>query len=50
MTLCSDGQYKEAEEIEVQVMEMTIRLLSDEHPNTLSSIASLALTYRNQGQ
>jgi hypothetical protein len=31
-------------------MEMTKRVLGDEHPNTLSSIANLAATYRNQGR
>jgi hypothetical protein len=46
-TLSSDGRYKEAEELEVQVMQTRKRVLSDKHPNTLNSIANLALTYWN---
>jgi hypothetical protein len=43
----SDGQYKEAEELFVEVMETRKRVLSDEHPDTLSSMANLASTYWN---
>jgi hypothetical protein len=31
-------------------MDMTKKLLSAEHPNTLTSMANLASTYRNQGR
>jgi len=31
-------------------METTKRVLSDEHPHTLTSMANLASTYRNQGR
>ncbi|KAI4166730.1 MAG: hypothetical protein LQ343_007804 [Gyalolechia ehrenbergii] len=44
------GRYKEAEELEVQVMETMKRVLGEEHPDTLSSIANLASTYWNQGR
>ncbi|CAN9335124.1 unnamed protein product [Alternaria alternata] len=49
-TLSSDGRYKEAEELQVQVMQGRKRVLDDEHPSTLSSMANLASTYRNQGR
>ncbi|CAN9211941.1 unnamed protein product [Alternaria alternata] len=49
-TLSSDGRYKEAEELQVQVMQGRKRVLDDEHPDTLSSMANLASTYRNQGR
>jgi len=44
------GRWKEAEELEVRVVETTKRVLGEEHPDTLSSIANLAATYRNQGR
>ncbi|KAK7193330.1 Kinesin light chain 5 [Paraphaeosphaeria sporulosa] len=50
MTLYSDGRYKEAEELEVQVMETRRRVLGEEYPSTLTSMANLALTYMNQGR
>ena len=39
------GRWKEAEELQVQVMEIRKRVLGEEHPDTLSSIANLAMTY-----
>jgi hypothetical protein len=50
MTLYSDGRYKAAEELFVQVMETRKRALGDENPDTLTSIGNLASTYRNQGR
>jgi len=44
------GQWKEAEELEVLVMEKKKHLLGEEHPHTLTSMANLAATYRNQGK
>jgi hypothetical protein len=49
-TLSSDGRYKEAEELQVQVMQGRKRVLDDEHPFTLTSMANLASTYWNQGR
>ena len=49
-TLSSDGRYKEAEELQVQVMQGRKRVLDDEHPSTLSSMNNLASTYWNQGR
>lgn len=48
--LLSDGKYNKAEELFVQVMETRKRVLGDEHPDTLTSMANLASTYRNQGR
>ena len=50
LALSSDGRYNESEELFVQVMETRKRVLGEEHPDTLSSIANLASTYRNQGR
>jgi tetratricopeptide (TPR) repeat protein len=44
------GRWKEAEELEVLVMETRKRVLGVEHPSTLTSMANLASTYRNQGR
>jgi tetratricopeptide (TPR) repeat protein len=48
--LWSDGRHKESEELEAQVMQISKRVLSDEHPDTLTSMGNLALTYRHQGR
>ncbi|KAF1948247.1 kinesin light chain [Byssothecium circinans] len=50
MVLFSDGRYNESEELFVQVMETRKRVLGEEHPDTLTSMANLASTYRNQGR
>ena len=44
------GRWKEAEELFMQVMETSSRVLGAEHPDTLSSMANLALTFGNQGR
>ncbi|KAI4260721.1 MAG: hypothetical protein LQ352_000113 [Teloschistes flavicans] len=44
------GRWKEAEELEVRVMQTRKRVLGEEHPSTLSSMANLASTYWNQGR
>ena len=49
-TYWNQGRWKEAEELEVQVMETRKRLLGAEHPSTLTSMSNLALTYWNQGR
>ena len=38
------------ESLNVQVMETFKRVLGEEHPNTLTSMANLASTCRNQGR
>ncbi|OCK77245.1 hypothetical protein K432DRAFT_461200 [Lepidopterella palustris CBS 459.81] len=44
----NQGRWKEAEDLEVEVMETRKRVLGEEHPSTLTSMANLASTYRNQ--
>ncbi|GLA56089.1 hypothetical protein AnigIFM63604_004385 [Aspergillus niger] len=48
--LSSDGRWKEAEELGVQVVELRKQVLGPEHPDTLTSISNLASTYWNQGR
>ncbi|KAH8724301.1 hypothetical protein GQ44DRAFT_618470, partial [Phaeosphaeriaceae sp. PMI808] len=43
------GRWKEAEELEVQVMETRKRVLGEEHPDTLTSMNNLAFTLKGQG-
>ena len=50
LVLFEAGRWKEAEELDVRVMETWKRVLGEGHPDTLSSIANLASTYRNQGR
>ena len=49
-TYWNRGQWSEAEQLELQVMEKRRTLLGEDHPKTLSSMAHLAATYGNQGQ
>jgi hypothetical protein len=44
----NQGQWREAERLEVQVLEKRKSLLGDEHPDTLTSMVNLKATYRNQ--
>ncbi|KIX06337.1 uncharacterized protein Z518_04313 [Rhinocladiella mackenziei CBS 650.93] len=47
-TYRNQGRWKEAEELEVQVMETRKRVLGAEHPSTLTSVANLAYTLKDQ--
>jgi hypothetical protein len=49
MTLYSDGRYKEAKELFVQVMETRKRALGDKHPDTLTSMGNLVSTTGAKG-
>ncbi|KAK3946519.1 hypothetical protein QBC32DRAFT_374836 [Pseudoneurospora amorphoporcata] len=42
------GLWKEAEKLEVQVLETSKAELGADHPSTLTSMNNLASTYRNQ--
>ena len=44
------GHWKKAEELQVKVMETRKRVLGKDHPDTLTSIADLALIFQSQGQ
>jgi hypothetical protein len=48
--LWQEGWWKEAEELNVTVLEVRRRVLGEGHPNTISAIASLARTFWNQGR
>ncbi|BDD58982.1 hypothetical protein MAP00_004217 [Monascus purpureus] len=50
LCLYLDGRYNEAEQLEIQVMESRKTVLGPEHPDTLTSMANLASTFRNQGR
>jgi hypothetical protein len=49
LTYSNQGRWKEAEELEVQVMEARKRVLGEEHPHTLTSMHNLAYTLQSQG-
>ena len=41
-TYWNQGRWKEAEQLDVQVMDMRKKLLGEEHPHILSSMANLS--------
>jgi hypothetical protein len=47
MSLFSDGRYNKAKVQFIKALKVNKRVLSAKHPNTLTSIANLALTYPN---
>ena len=47
-TYWNQGRLNEAEQLQVQVMDMRKKLLGAEHPDTLSSMKNLAATYWSQ--
>ncbi|KAF1831070.1 hypothetical protein BDW02DRAFT_70292 [Decorospora gaudefroyi] len=49
-TYRNQGRLKESEELEVQVMETSKRVLTNEHPDTLTSMANLAFTLQSQAR
>ncbi|KAI9825802.1 MAG: hypothetical protein M1832_000742 [Thelocarpon impressellum] len=49
-TYGKQGRWKEAEELQLQVMETSKQVLGLDHPNTLTRIANLASTYHDQGR
>ena len=49
-TYSNQGRWKEAEELEVGVMETRKRVLGEEHPHTLTSMNNLAFTWKAQSQ
>jgi hypothetical protein len=49
-TYAAQGQWKEAEELEVQVLKTRKQVSGQEHLDTLISMANLASTYRAQGR
>jgi tetratricopeptide (TPR) repeat protein len=49
-TYANQGRFKEAEQLDVQVLEARKRVLGEDHPETLMSMNNLANTYWNQGR
>ncbi|KAF8541462.1 hypothetical protein BDD12DRAFT_829275 [Trichophaea hybrida] len=49
-TYSGQGKFGEAEQLEVQVIEVRKRVLGAEHPGTLKSMGNLASTYSGQGK
>src|ERR1700678_1530422 len=50
LVMMEHGEWNNAEQLFVQVMDMRKKLLGAEHPSTLTSMANLASTYLNQGR
>jgi len=48
--LYNDGRYKEAEESYSQAVEIRKVVLGEEHPDTLTTLHDLAITYQYQGR
>src|SRR5438552_11153288 len=48
--LLEDGKYNDSLRIFSRVLQIRISLFDERHPSTLMAMASLAATYRNQGQ
>ena len=49
-TFLNQGRFKEAEELFAQIVETLKGVIGQEHPDTLTSMASLASTYRTKGR
>ncbi|KAJ5496995.1 hypothetical protein N7463_008982 [Penicillium fimorum] len=45
-----EGQWEEAEELQIQVIKTCKTKLGEDHPSTLASMTNLASTYRQQGR
>ncbi|KAJ5144053.1 uncharacterized protein N7515_002840 [Penicillium bovifimosum] len=45
-----EGRWKEAEQLQVQVMETSKMKLGEDHPSTLASMSNLASTFWSQGR
>jgi Tetratricopeptide repeat len=50
LVLTESGDLNNAEQLQLQVMDMRKKLLGAEHPDTLTSMANLASTYWKQGR
>ena len=50
LVMSENGDWKNAEQLEVQVLDMRKKLLGAEHLDTLTSMGNLASTYRYQGR
>ena len=50
LVMSENWDWNNAEQLQVQVMDMSKKLLGAEHPHTLTCMAYLASTYRDQGR
>ena len=50
LVMTESGDWKNAEQLYIQMMDIRKKLLGAEHPDTLTSMGNLALTYKNQGR
>ncbi|KAJ6788122.1 hypothetical protein PWT90_07397 [Aphanocladium album] len=48
--LLHQGQWNDAERLQLEAVELRMEILGADHPSTLTSMANLASTYRNQGR
>ncbi|KAH6889961.1 hypothetical protein B0T10DRAFT_403680, partial [Thelonectria olida] len=48
-TYWNQGRWKEAEELGVRVMEISLMVLGEEHPSTLTSMNNQAFTWKDEG-
>ena len=49
LVMKENGDWKNAEQLEVQVMDIRKKVVGAEHPNTLTTMSDLANTYLAQG-
>lgn len=50
MTYSDQGRFDEAEELKLEVLEMSKRVLGCEHPDTVTRKSNLAITYWHQAR
>ena len=50
LVMGENRDWKNAEQLQIQVMDMRKKLLGAEHIYTVTSIENLAVTYKNQGR
>ncbi|KAF8533447.1 hypothetical protein BDD12DRAFT_898983 [Trichophaea hybrida] len=50
LALFRQAQWREAEELQLQALDVTQQIFGQEHPDTLTSMSNLASTYRDQGR
>ena len=46
----NQGQFEEAEKLQMQVLKLHRKVLAPDHPHTLASINNLASTFAKQGK
>ena len=50
LVMKENGDWKNAEQLEVQIMDIRKKVLGAEHPDTLTIVENIASTYLNQGR